>query len=94
MTPIIFNHGLSDKELNDFHLNRVRNTLKHSTEQEGIKKEYALETESIYYISRAIDNYIRLEQPETENIREFLQWVNINRSDLTNPKEEVKIIRP
>jgi hypothetical protein len=88
------NHGLTDKELNDLHLNLVRNALKHATEQEGVTKAYALETESIYYITRAIDNHIRLEEQVTEIMKAFIQWVNINRPDLTNPDSEVQIIRP
>lgn len=87
------NHGLSDKELNDLYLILVRNDLKHATEQEGIRKDYALETESIFYIARAIDNLLRLEEPMTKKIKEFIQWVNKNRPDLTDPGAEVEIIR-
>ena len=89
-----YNHGLTDKQINDLHLNLVRNAFKHATMDEGENKEYALETESILYITRAIDNYIRLDLPITHRIKEFIYWVNENRADLTNPDAEVEIIRP
>ena len=88
------NAHLTDKELNDMHLNLVRNALKHAAYEEHEEKYYALETEAIYYLTRAIDNHIRLGYILSENLSRFVHWVNKNRPDLTDPDAEVEIIRP
>lgn len=88
------NHGLTDKELNDLHLNMVRNEFKHVTRDENETKDYALETESILYITRGISNYILLKQELTIKMADFINWARINRPDVTDPNSKVEIIRP
>jgi len=89
-----YNHGLSDKEINDLHLNTVRNEFKHATREDNETKDYALETECIMCITRGVNNYILLKSEVTSLTAEFIKWVYDNRPDVTDPNAEVEIIRP
>ena len=89
-----YSHGLTDKELNDLHLNMVRNDFKHITREEHETKDYALETESILYITRGVSNYILLKRELTSKMVEFINWAHKNRPDVTDPNAKVEIIRP
>ena len=89
-----YNHGLTDKEINDLHLNMVRNDFKHVTREENETKDYALETESILYITRGVSNYILIKRELTTKMIEFINWAHQNRPDVTDPSAKVEIIRP
>ena len=84
-----YNHGLTDKELNDLHLNMVRNEFKHVKRDEHETKDYALETESILYITRGVSNYILIQQELTVIMAEFINWVHANRPDVAHPNAKV-----
>ena len=63
--------------------NFARNLLKHKKGHEQREVSLAVETEAIYLISRAMDNAVRLGHELRPPLPAFIEWVYVNRPDLT-----------
>lgn len=64
--------SVSEKELSDKHLNRVRNSLKHVNSDDEDIIEIEPEEEAFTMICRAISNLSKLNKSEPDNLNKFL----------------------
>ncbi len=79
------------KEINDAHVNRARNFLKHASQSLMNEEGFDLELESITAITRAIGNYGMVMDDITKGSIEFLKWLKSNRRDLLDASNELTL---
>lgn len=77
--------GLEGKVVSQDYLNKTKNWLKHWKQMKDEDSlEIELKTEAIQYLVRAITNLITHDSSISSETPRFFEWLNGNRSDLTN----------
>jgi hypothetical protein len=79
---------LSHKEISDQHLNKIRNSLKHTTEDHNKVIEHPMDIEAVQVIVRAILNYGFLTDTATKGSIEFFAWLRQYRPEILEEAEK------
>jgi hypothetical protein len=85
---------LSHKEINDLHINRARNFMKHKICGEHEQVEFDLEGEAICAIVRACSNLALLTETVSGDVEAFFEWLKVHRPDLTDRESLERTLRP